>query len=64
MVMRQTLLKAILAVGMDARAKTIPSRQEDIMSPTKCSTVHSVYPILVEGLCAGQCKAENQCTPA
>lgn len=41
-VMRQTLLKAILAVGMEALANTIPSRQEDIISPTKCSTVHSV----------------------
>ena len=52
--MRQTLLKAILAVGMDARAKTMPSRQEDIMSPAKCSTVHRVYPTRVEGLCIAQ----------
>ena len=49
--MRQTLLKAILAVGMEARAKTMPSRQDDIMSPAKCSTVHRVYPTRVEGLC-------------
>ena len=41
-VMRQTLLKAILAVGMDARANTIPSRQDDIIKPTKCSIVQSV----------------------
>ena len=52
--MRQTLLKAILAVGMDARAKTIPNRQDDIMSPAKCSTVHRVYPTRVEGLCIAQ----------
>ena len=52
--MRQTLLKAILAVGMDARAKTMPSRQDDIMSPAKCSTVHRVYPTRVEGLCIAQ----------
>lgn len=54
MVMRQTLLKTILAVGMLALVTTTPSSSEDMMRPQKCSAVHSAYASRVSGVC-GQC---------
>ena len=52
-VMRQTLLKTILAVGMLALVTTTPSSSEDMIRPQKCSAVHSAYPSRVSGVCGG-----------